>query len=222
MASDGTRTVTFCRLGATYIDFYISKLFFRMRGTKIRVSRYWDKIILQHIPPYAKFSKFESEIKEHFTFVSWMFKRIVIPLAIFYIALGAIFGMNVLGSLLISLLIFFYSNFLPEIDTLIKAVPKGKKKSTSLQIYFFLFFAPISLYYIIAGRKEALYNSKDRCFHNFKSLVFYGAFLVIIGLVLWTNIIKAIMLMTFGMLGFGFHLFVDKKPGARLLRRIFK
>jgi len=218
----GTKTVIFCRLGATYIDFYISKLFFRMRGTKIRVSRYWDKIILQHIPPYAKFSKFESEIKEHFTFVSWMTKRIVVPLATFYIVLGMIFGMNVLGSLFISLLVFFYSNFLPDLDSLIKKPPKGRKDSQLTKRYFLLFFAPISLYYIIGGRTEPLYFSREKSFHNSKTMFVYAAFLFIIGFIIWTNLFKAIVLMLFGILGFGFHLAVDKRFKIKLVQKVFE
>jgi len=91
-----------------------------MKRTKQRLSKYWDGIILKIIPPYAKFKKMEGEIKEHFNFVSWMFKRIVVPLIIFYVIIGLILNINIFGPLFIMLLVFLYSNFLPDTDFLIK------------------------------------------------------------------------------------------------------
>jgi len=182
-----------------------------MRGTKIRLNRYWDGIILQHIPSYAGFKKMQEEISEHFGFLSWMFKRVVVPLIIFYVVLGAFLNINVFDSLFVSLLIFFYSNFLPDTDALIKTT-NNKSKAKLRERYFLLFFAPFNMYYIIAGKAKPIYSTENRCFHNLRSMLIYGAFLLAVGFVFWTDIIKIVMLPVFGILGFGFHLIVDKRP----------
>ena len=182
-----------------------------MNRTKRRLSRYWDEIILKAIPPYAKFKKMEDEIKEHFNFINWMFKRILLPLIVFYVVIGLILNTNVLGSLFISLLVFVYSNFLPDTDFLIKKTRNKSKDSLWYEKYSLLFFAPVIMYYIIAGRARPLYSIEDRCFHNFRTVVVYGIFLFIVGSIFWTDALKRLMLPAFGMLGFVFHLMVDKR-----------
>lgn len=182
-----------------------------MNKTKRRLSRYWDEIILKTIPPYAKFKKMEDEIKEHFNFINWMFKRILLPLIVFYVVMGLILNTNVFGSLFISLLMFIYSNFLPDTDFLIKKTKDKNKDSLWYEKYSLLFFAPIIMYYIIAGRARPLYSVEDRYFHNFRTAIVWGIFLFIVGSIFWTDALKRIMLLVFGMLGFIFHLMVDKR-----------
>ena len=46
-------------------------------------------------------------------------------------------------------------------------------------------------------------------------MLLYGAFLLVLGLLLWTNTLKAAMLAVFGTLGFAFHLAVDKELRIR-------
>jgi hypothetical protein len=182
-----------------------------MKKTKQRLSDYWDKILLKRIPPYAKFKKVESEIKEHFNFVGWMFKRIIIPSIVFYVVIGLVLNINVFGSLFISLLVFLYSNFLPDLDFLIKNTKNKSKDSLWYEKYSLLFFAPVIMYYIIAGRAKPLYSIENRPFHNFKTVIVYGIFLFIVGSIFWDDTIKRLMLPIFGMLGFIFHLMVDRK-----------
>jgi len=67
------------------------------------------------------------------------------------------------------------------------------------------------MYYTIAGRARPLYSTEERCFHNFKTVIIYGIFLFILGGIFWSETIKRVMLPLFGMLGFIFHLMVDKK-----------
>ena len=182
-----------------------------MKKTKRKLSEYWDKILLEKIPSYAKFDLIEDEVKTHFSFVKWMFKRIVMPLIVFYVVLGLIFNMNVFGSLLVTLIIFIYSNFIPDIDFLITRTKNKNKESLWYERYFLLFFAPLIVYYILEGRAKPLYSKERKCFHNFKTVVVYGIFLFIVGSILWDDALKIVMLPVFGMLGFIFHLLVDKK-----------
>jgi len=182
-----------------------------MKRTKRRLSKYWDGIILKTIPPYAKFKKTESEIKEHFNFVSWMFKRILVPLIIFYVIIGLILNINIFGPLFVMLLVFLYSNFLPDTDFLIKKTKNRNEESLWYDKYSLLFFAPVIMYYTIAGRAKPLYSTEERCFHNFKTVIIYGIFLFILGSIFWSETFKRVMLPLFGMVGFIFHLMVDKK-----------
>jgi len=185
-----------------------------MKRANRRLSRYWDGIILKAIPPYAKFKKMEGEIKEHFNFVGWMFKRIVVPLIVFYVVIGIILNINIFGPLFVMLLIFLYSNFLPDTDFLFKKTRDKNKESLWYEKYSLLFFAPVIIYYIIAGRARPLYSAEERCFHNFNTVIIYGIFLFIVGSIFWAETVKRLMLPLFGMLGFIFHLMVDKKLKA--------
>ena len=182
-----------------------------MKRTRQRLSRYWDRVVLKTIPPYAKFRKMESEIKEHFSFVGWMSKRILFPLIIFYVVISLVLNINIFGPLFVMLVVFLYSNFLPDTDFLIKKTRSRDKESLWYERYSLLFFAPIIIYYVIAGRARPLYSNKERCFHNLKTVLIYGGFLFIVGSVFWVENIKIVMLSIFGMLGFAFHLMVDKK-----------
>jgi len=185
--------------------------------TRKKLSEYWDGILSGLIPSYCDFKKFEDDIKEHYEFISWMFKRIILPIIVFYVSIGFLFGMSVLGSLVLSLLIFVYSNFLPDADFLIK---KSGISSPLRERYMLLFFAPVIIYYVIAGRAKPLYSKEARCFHNFKSMIAYGTFLLLLGIILWPEMLKQAMLPIFGMLGFSFHLIVDKGVfGRRLLAK---
>jgi hypothetical protein len=181
-----------------------------MKKTKKRLSEYWDNIIASRIPPHNNFAKAHRELKEHFTFVTWMFKRIVLPLIVFYVFIGLIFDMNIFGSLFVSLLVFIYSNFLPDTDFLIKKTRKSEEESLWYEKYLLLFFAPVIIYYAIAGRARPIYSMQDRCFHNFTTLIIYGAFLFVVGTIFWPETLKRLMLPAFGMIGFVFHLMVDK------------
>lgn len=180
-----------------------------MDKTKRRLSRYWNRIILKAIPSHARFTHMEEELKEHFNFLKWMFKRIVLPLILFYVIMSLVFNMNAFGSLFLSLLIFIYSNFLPDADFLIKKTLQKNRVSLWYEKYFLLFFAPVVIYYVIGGRAKPIYSSENRCFHNFKTLVIYGFFLLIVGSIFWPETLKRVMLPLFGMTGFIFHLLVD-------------
>lgn len=178
-----------------------------MKKTEKKLSRYWDEIVSGSLPSYQDFKKMKDEIGEHFGFIGWAFKRIIVPLMVFYLAAGLLLGINTFGSLFVSLLVFLYSNFLPDTDFLIRK--SENNESRWHERYSLLFFAPVFIYYVIAGRARPLYAKKVRCFHNPKAMFLYGGFLLIFGLLLWVDILKSSMLAVFGMLGFAFHLAVD-------------
>jgi len=180
-----------------------------MKKSKRRLSEYWDKRILRILPSSGNFEKVEQEAKEHFGFLATTIKRLVIPLALFYIVIGLVMGLNVFGSLLICMLVFLYSNFIPDIDFLINKTERKVKEALWYEKYFWLLFAPVIIYYVFVGKAKPIYSSKYRCFHNLKSAVIYGIFLFLIGSILWDEQIKAIMLALFGLIGYVLHLTVD-------------
>jgi hypothetical protein len=182
-----------------------------MDKTKTKLNEYWDGMVAKAIPRQSKFEHAQNEVVEHFSFIKWASKRILLPLIMFYFVMGLLFNMSFFGSLFISLAIFLYSNFLPDVDLLIKKTNVRNKDSLWYEKYFLLFFSPIVMYYIIDGRAKPLYSLEDRCFHNLKTAFIYGIFLLVIGSIFWPETFKRLMLPLFGMLGFILHLIVDGK-----------
>ncbi len=180
-----------------------------MYRTQKKFSKYWDKLIHDHLPPHAKLAKFQEELKEHFSFTLWMFKRFIAPLVVFYIITGFFIQKNVFGSLFISMLIFIYSNVIPDIDMLIKRPVANEQGSPWYEKYFLLFFAPLIVYYILDGKAHPIFDKVYRPFHNLKTVLVYAAFLFIVGNIFWSEPLKILMLPVFGSLGFLFHLMVD-------------
>lgn len=182
-----------------------------MKKTKRRLSEYWDRTIFKNLPPYATFKKMNREMTEHFNFLAWVFKRIVLPIIVFYVIFGLIFEINVFGSIFLSSLLFFYSSLLPDVDALFKKTKNKMLDSLWYEKYSLLFFAPVIIYYIISGRARPLYSMKERPFHSFKTVFIYGVFLFVVGSIFWTDTLRRIMFPLFGMLGFTVHLLIDKK-----------
>jgi len=193
-----------------------------MENTRKKLSIYWDELISKKIPSYVNFQKIEEEIKEHFGFLKWAFKRIVLPIVVAYILAGIfLFKTNVLGSLVIALIVFLYSNFLPDTDFLMKE-KNSNIESKWYEKYALLFFAPVIIYYILDGRKKPFYTKKGKFFHNYKTVLIWGIFLFILGSILWQEPIKMAILPIFGMLGFSFHLIIDGRINNVLSKKLVK
>ncbi len=181
-----------------------------MTNTKERLKEYWDAVVLKKIPPHAQFHKVEDEIREHYSLLAWLWKSFLLPLIALYFILGIVFHNHILGSLFLSLLVFFYSNFLPDADILVNRPQDNERESLWYELYFLLFLTPIFLFYVMKGRANPLYTIKPRPFHNFSSVIAWGIFLLIISSLFWPDdTLKKLMLPLFGMAGFSFHLMVD-------------
>jgi len=190
-----------------------------MRKTRKKFEKYWDIFIYRHLPPIAKFKKVNKELIEHFGFIQWTLKRILLPIIVFYIIVGFVLNINVFGVLLTSLLIFFYSNFLPDVDILFK---KTKRKSLDSPWYekcAVLFFAPVILYDIFTNRQRPLYSIKSRPFHNVQTMLIYGGFLFVVASVFWPDLLRRTIFTFFGMMGYTIHLMVDKGYHFKLLKK---
>jgi len=161
------------------------------------------------------------ETFEHVHLLTKVFKWIVLPSSVLYgCAMFIFFGQNALDSILIANLLFFYSNFLPDLpaifrrkvyhdvrDTFHEDLPRHKT-------YALLLFAPLFIVLLFCGKKIKWRTNET--FHNFNSLVVYGAFLFMLGfLVLMVfqvslgGIIEVLCVPLFGLLGYLTHLKVD-------------
>jgi hypothetical protein len=181
-----------------------------MDKTKGKLTKYWDGLLSDSLPSFANLDKVEEEVKEHYLFVRLMWMRFIIPLVSFYVVMGLIFRINILGALFISFLVFIYSNMLPDADILIKKTPEGQRESLWYEIFFLLCFAPIVVYYVLHGRAKPLFSNTPKPFHSLKAAFIWALFLFLIGNLFWPGVlIKSLMLPLFGLIGFLFHLFVD-------------
>lgn len=182
-------------------------------------------------PKKISIKKMGSEVKEHFQIISWAIKRIFVIIALVYILFGIVLRIYVLDSLFLGLIIFLYSNFLPDVDSLFKKlnisresswykgyvkITKSRKilpvaeESKWYEKYALLFFAPIFIYYRVFQKARQLYTAKERPFHNIKSLFVYASFLLLIGVLFYGNVLENLSLSLFGGMGYYAHLFVDR------------
>lgn len=98
----------------------------------------------------------EQETSEHFRSLVKVFKWIILPASLFYfIADFYFFGKNSLSSILWNFLIFFYSQFLPDLPSIFRQ-RKADNKTESFhgyQKYVLLLFAPLLIWILFSGIK---------------------------------------------------------------------
>jgi hypothetical protein len=130
-------------------------------------------------------------------------------------------GLNALDSILLANLMFFYSNFVPDLpaifrrkvyrdisDSYYEELPKYKS-------YALLLLAPVFIILLFCGKKIKWKTTET--FHNFKSLAIYGTFLFILGLLVLVafpisigRTIEVLWVPFFALLGYLTHLKVDQ------------
>jgi hypothetical protein len=156
------------------------------------------------------------ETSEHFRSLTKVFKWLVLPSSLFYACIVFYyFGENPLNSLLWNILIFLYSNFLPDLPS---AYINRKNIIEPLQWYkkyALLLFAPILIWLLFSGMHIKWKTTET--FHNFKSMTIYSMFLVICGFFIFgdfpisiEDMPKVLSLPLYGLLGYLTHLKVDK------------
>jgi len=162
-----------------------------------------------HLPSFAGPEKVVEEIAEHFSFLLWTGKRIVIPLCLLYIVTGFFLNEHVLGALLTSSLVFLYANFLPDFDAFYSK--PSTRKATWLEKRLALFFAPIVIYYLLSNKIAPFDMGSQKAFHSTNAMLEFSLFLFLAGLVLYFSVLKAFFFAVFGLLGYATHLFVDRR-----------
>lgn len=161
--------------------------------------------------------RMKEETSEHVQQSVKVFSRLVFPLSIVYICgIQFVFGENALGSMLWGIVIYFYSNFLPDLPSVYRK-KKGEADGSDLpwhKRYALLLFAPLLIWLLFCGMRLS-WRTADT-FHNFRSLAVYGAFLLVIGFFGFLEIpfsireVAEVLFFQFcGVIGFLAHLKVD-------------
>lgn len=157
--------------------------------------------------------RIKEETQEHVSFMLKLFKKVVFPLSLCYILAGIILGENVSDSLALAVLLFFYSNFAPDLPAILrrKDVSENSKKD-ELPWYkkcVLLLFAPIFIYLIFKDWDLSSWKTFET-FHSFKWLSVYSIFLLLLSLYTYSYPIEIFPPVAFGLLGYLAHLKVDK------------
>jgi hypothetical protein len=121
----------------------------------------------------------------------------------------------VIDSLFLSVLIFVYSNFLPDLLSPFRNRKRQSRDEALFRKYALLFFAPIFIFFLMRDGIPAFKTAEN--FHNLKSFGAYSIFLLSIGLLFYGNvpfslgrIIEILSPTIFGSIGYLTHLRVDK------------
>jgi hypothetical protein len=174
--------------------------------------------INRRIQSRLPFWRMREETSEHVRTLIEVFEFIILPASVLYLFGSIIFlKENAFDSTLWGILVFFYSNFLPDI-TCIYRRDKGKGKTHDLawyKKYALLLFAPLFICILFSNAQFSWKTSEN--FHNFKSLTIYGGFLMLCGFIAfggfpvsWGQVTEILVLPIYGAIGYLTHLKVDK------------
>ena len=162
------------------------------------------------------------ETLEHVKSLIKVFKWVVLPASFIYVFVDFyFFGENALDSMFLGILIFFYSNFLPDIPSIYRRkksygdMKATDKNSSWEKKYALLLFAPLLIGAFFCGILPRWKITET--FHNFKSLTIYVAFLLLLNFFAFGdfpisigNITEILSLPFYGLTGYLTHLRVDK------------
>ena len=161
------------------------------------------------------------ETLEHVDSLVKVFKWVVLPASIFYVCADFyFFGENTLDSVFLGVLVFFYSNFLPDIPSIFRRKTYHDIRDTTEDLswykkYALLLFAPLFIGAFLCGMR--LRWKTTETFHNFKSLIIYGAFLFTLSFFAFADfplsigdVTEIFSLPFYGLTGYLTHLKVDK------------
>jgi len=201
------------------------KTFFRL--LPIRVYERFHNFVLSYFKTVnykagkrLKFWFMKMETFEHVDSVIKVFKWVILPATFVYVLADFCFlRANVWDSALLGVLLFFYSNFLPDLPAIFR-----RKNLLNLGIkdpslpwyknYTLLLFAPIFIVLFLCGLKWRWKTIET--FHNFKSLAVYVVFLSVIGFFVFSsfsmglgNVIESLSVPFYGLAGYLTHLRVD-------------
>jgi len=161
------------------------------------------------------------ETFEHVHLLTKVFKWIVLPSSVLYgCAMFIFFGQNSLDSIILAVLLFFYSNFVPDLPAIFRRKVYHDVRDSfhedlpKYKTYTLLLFAPLFIVLLFCGKKIKWKTTET--FHNFKSLTIYGTFLFTLGFLVLVafpisigSTIEVLWVPLFALLGYLTHLRVD-------------
>jgi len=143
---------------------------------------------------------------------------LLLPASLLYVFTDLyIFEENALDSMLWGLLIFFYSNFLPDLPSIYRRKKRNGEAKDLIwyKKYALLLFAPLLIWAFYSGIRLSWKTTET--FHNFKSLTVYGAFLFLLSFFAFGDLpistgdmAEIVFLPLYGLIGYLTHLKVDK------------
>jgi hypothetical protein len=161
--------------------------------------------------------RIKEETSEHVEVMFSVFKFTVLPISIVYL-LGQLLILkeNAFDSMLLGMLVFFYSNFLPDLTYVFRK--QGTGTDTDLpwyKKYALLLLAPIFILILFSNTQISWKTFEN--FHNLKSLTIYGAFLFLLGSIAFGGlpisvgqVTEMLSLPLYGAIGYLTHLRVDR------------
>lgn len=159
----------------------------------------------------------EEETYEH-VHVLCIMLCLILPASLLYLFTDFyIFRENALDSILGGLLIFFYSNFLPDLPSIYRRKKENRKvkELAWYKKYSLLLFAPLIVGAFYSGIRLRWKTAET--YHNFKSLMIFGAFLFFLSLFTFGDlsisigdITEIVSFPLYGVIGYLTHLKVDK------------
>jgi len=161
------------------------------------------------------------ETLQHVDLMIRVFKWVVLPASLLYVCSDfCFFRQNALDSMFLGILIFVYSNFLPDLPSIYRRRKIYRNVGATTEDlpwykkYALLLFAPLFIGAFIAGIR--LRWETTETFHNFKSLMIYGVFLFILSVFVFGDypisigdITEILSLPFYGLVGYVTHLKVD-------------
>jgi len=161
------------------------------------------------------------ETFQHLYLLTRAFKWVVLPASLVYVCLDFyLFGQNALDSMFLGMLIFVYSSFLPDLPSIFRRRKiysnTGAMTENLLwyKKYALLLLAPLFIGAFLLGIR--LKWKTTETFHNLKSLIVYGAFLLTLGVCVFGifpisigDITEIVSLPIYGLAGYLTHLKVD-------------
>jgi hypothetical protein len=160
----------------------------------------------------------KEETSEHIHLLIKVFKWAILPSSLVYLFVDFyFFGENAFDSMFWGIIVFFYSNFLPDLPSIFRR-KKNNAETVDLpwyKKYALLLFAPLLIWFLFSGIQTGWRTMET--FHDFKSLTVYGTFLFMLGFFAFAkfpinvgNITEIISLPIYGIIGYLTHLKVDE------------
>ena len=163
----------------------------------------------------------KSETLQHVDLLLKVFRWIILPASLFYVFSNFyFFKQNALDSMFLGILIFFYSSFLPDLPPIFRRKIHHDVRDTNEDLpwykkYALLLLAPLFIAALFCGMQHKWKTAEN--FHNYKSLLIYGAFVFTLSLFVFGNlpisvgdITEILSVPFYGSIGYLTHLKVDK------------
>jgi len=159
------------------------------------------------------------ETSEHINLLIKVLKWVILPASLLYVCADfCFFNENALDSMLLGILIFLYSNFLPDLPSIYRKKKKENTRNKDLlweEKYALLLFAPVFILAFLCGLRLKWKTAET--FHNFKSLTIYTVFLFVLSFFAFGDFpisigdtTEILSLPFYGLIGYLTHLKVDK------------